>query len=170
MKIEQAKEILNGRFPILGRALMSLDEQVIIDTAKEALAAEGTPYVEASEEAKFPIVSKTRNQRGMTYGGEETGMFAQLGRNDEGKRTIHLTGRYCGYADVDRTFAEGDIAVYDSYNFDYTGTITKISEKCVTIEEQHGKRTKRLDLATFAHRNYKFDLEKSTQQRMAWYD
>lgn len=119
---------------------------------------------------RIPIVSKTRNQRGMSYGGDETGMFAEFGTDDQGRKTIHLTGRYANYADVDRKFAEGDTAVYDSFNFDFLGTITKISDKSVTIEPQFGSRTKRLDLATFANRNYKFDLEKSNEQRASWSD
>jgi hypothetical protein len=119
---------------------------------------------------KIEVVSKTRTQRGMSYGGQSTGMFAEFGKTEDGKNKVHLTGRYGGYADVDITFTEGDTAIYDSYNFDFLGTITKITDKAVTIEPQYGSRTKRLDLATFANRNYKFDLDKSNAERAAWSD
>lgn len=124
----------------------------------------------AAASRKVPILNKTRNQRGMTYGGDATGMFAEFGQNDEGKKTIHLTGRYGNYEDVDRTFAEGDVCRYDSYNFDFCGTIERITDKTVRIKEDHGGRMHQLDLATFANKNYKFDLEKSNAERAAWHD
>jgi hypothetical protein len=121
-------------------------------------------------EAPLPILSKTRVQRGHTYGGEPTGMFYRIGKNDEGKTTIHLTGRYGNYKDVDIKFTEGDTAIYDSFNFDYLGAIERITDKTVTIKPQFGSKTHRLDLATFANRNHDFSLEKSHKRRMEWYD
>lgn len=121
-------------------------------------------------EAPLPVVSKARVHRGHTYGGEPTGMFYRLDKNDEGKTTIHLTGRYGNFKDVDIKFTEGDTAIYDSYNFDYLGTIERITDKSVTINPGHRERSKRLDLATFANRNCDFSLEKSHKRRMDWYD
>ena len=124
----------------------------------------------APRKSPTPIVTKVSKQRGMTYGGQDTGMFAQFSKTEDGKNKIHLTGRYGNYADVDITFAEGDVAIYDSFNFDYIGTIERITEKTVKIRHQHGNSVTQLDLATFANRNYKFDLEKSNAARAAWYD
>lgn len=120
--------------------------------------------------AKIEILTKVRNQRGMQYGGESTGMFAEFGKNDEGKKTVHLTGRYCGYEDVDITFAEGDTAIEDSFNFDFLGEIVSISPKTVGIRAQYQGRVTRLDLATFANRNRSFSIEKSNAKRAAWSD
>lgn len=71
------------------------------------------------------------------------------------------------------TFKLGDSAEYDSYNLIYLGTITKITEKAVTIVAYHGTRnaeTHRLDLYKFARKNYQFDLEKiqkhNSEERM----
>lgn len=55
------------------------------------------------------------------------------------------------------TFELGDIAEYDRYNLIYTGLITKITRKTVTIES-HG-RVYRLDLNTFCWMNHKFNAE-----------
>ncbi len=62
------------------------------------------------------------------------------------------------------TFKIGDTAEYDSYNLSYTGTITAISEKTVTIVEDHGTRAHRLSIYEFDRRNYDFDLEKITNR------
>jgi hypothetical protein len=121
-------------------------------------------------EAPLPIVSKKHVRHGHTYGGQPTGMFYRLGKNDEGKTTIHLTGRYGDYKDVDIRFAEGDTAIYDSFNFDYLGTIERITAKTVRIKPQFGGRIHQLDLATFANRNNDFDLERSHRRRMEWSD
>lgn len=121
-------------------------------------------------EAPTPILSKVRTQRGHTYGGEPTGMFYKLGKTPEGKTTIHLTGRYGNYKDVDIKFTEGDTAIEDSFNFDYLGEIIKITDKSVTIRAQYQSRNTRLDLATFANRNCDFDIEKSHKRRIEWSD
>ena len=58
------------------------------------------------------------------------------------------------------TFALGDEAEYGSYNLSYTGTITKITEKCVTIvayPNSNMSRTHRLSLNEFCWRNWDFD-------------
>jgi hypothetical protein len=51
--------------------------------------------------------------------------------------------------------AVGELAEYDSYNLSYTGKITKITEKCVTIVS-YGT-THRLDLSSFCWRNWDFN-------------
>lgn len=58
----------------------------------------------------------------------------------------------------DRTFSIGDQAEYDSYNLDFTGEIVAIGAKTITIEDQ-GERH-RLDLHTFAWRNWDFDAQR----------
>lgn len=108
--------------------------------------------------SKIEVKTKARKRRGKVYEGQSTGMFAEI---KDG--TLHLTGTY-GNRAVDIKFSVGDIAEYDSYNLHYLGTITKITEKCVTIEPRYGGGTRRLDLATFAWRNYDFDLERIDRQ------
>jgi len=55
----------------------------------------------------------------------------------------------------------GDLAEYDSYNLHYLGTILKITEKTVTMNEQYGTaRIHRLSLHEFCRRNFDFDLER----------
>ena len=117
-----------------------------------------------------PIMTKPAKMHGTVYPAKETGMFAEFGKTEDGKVTLRITGRYGNYKDVDITFTEGDTAVYNSYNFDYLGTITNITEKTVTIQPQYGERTRRLDLALFANRNHDFSLERSNRRRMEWSD
>jgi hypothetical protein len=76
------------------------------------------------------------------------------------KDKIRLWG-YRGEDQYIRDFEVGDEAEYDSYNLRYTGTIVKITEKCVTIETAAPRFVKRLDLYTFAWRNYNFDAAKT---------
>lgn len=71
------------------------------------------------------------------------------------------------------TFSVGDQAEYGSYNLSYTGTITGITDKTVTIVESKGTRnevTHRLKLAEFCWRNWNFDLEKTKKDNAAWMD
>lgn len=60
----------------------------------------------------------------------------------------------------DVAFKIGDLAIYDSYNFDYTGHIISITEKTVTVrkDDMHSKRTTRMDLVDFAFYNRDFNL------------
>lgn len=74
----------------------------------------------------------------------------------------------------DKTFKIGDWAVYDSYNFSYTGKITAIGEKTVTIQpypdskQKHAQR--RLSLYEFSWRNWNYDAAKIAKERADWYD
>jgi hypothetical protein len=69
------------------------------------------------------------------------------------------------------TFSVGDTAEYDSYNLSYTGKISKISEKAVTIVAYPGTRNEkvhRLDLNTFCWRNHKFTVEAAQKANNEW--
>jgi hypothetical protein len=59
----------------------------------------------------------------------------------------------------DVTFKIGDLAIYDCYNFDYTGHIVSITEKTVTILKEHSSRKARMELVDFAFYNRDFDLD-----------
>jgi hypothetical protein len=66
-----------------------------------------------------------------------------------------------------RIFRVGDTAEYDSYNLSYTGVITKITNKCVSIQAYPGSnmaRTHRLDLHTFSWRNWNFDAAETARR------
>lgn len=60
-----------------------------------------------------------------------------------------------------KEFKIGDFAEFDSFNFSYIGTITGIGEKTVSIHSKGRGKTFRLDIHTFAWRNYDFDLAKA---------
>lgn len=64
-----------------------------------------------------------------------------------------------GSREFDLTFRVGDSAVYGSYNYIYTGEITSIGEKTVTIQEEGGK-AHRLSIYEFCSRNWSFDAER----------
>lgn len=106
-----------------------------------------------------PIQSKARTFRGRSYPAQPTGVDAHIVRNE----SIRMVGTYNNKA-VDKTFKVGDICEYDSYNLSYHGTITKITDKGVTIDPGYGERTRRLDLNTFMWRNHDFDLEASRRR------
>lgn len=60
-------------------------------------------------------------------------------------------------------FQIGDEAEYDSYNLSYTGEITAITDKTVTIVAYKGsnmERVHRLNHYQFCWRNWDFDAEK----------
>ena len=61
-----------------------------------------------------------------------------------------------------KEFKVGDVAEYDSWNLIYTGTITKITDKAVTIVAR-GKTVHRLDINQFAQRNWNFDAERASK-------
>jgi hypothetical protein len=161
-----------------GETVESIDAHIARLQERRAVLLASAAQVQAAAEAqvategdKIEILGKTRKHRGAVYPGQSTGMFAQFGKTEDGRNTIHITGRYGNWKDVDITFTEGETAVYDSFNFDYLGEIVKISNKTVTISPQYGgERNKQLDLATFANRNYDFSLEKSEERRRNWSD
>lgn len=92
-------------------------------------------------------------------------------------------GTKCGY-DVDRSgrnpttrpfvrvFRIGDEAEYDSFNLSYIGKIAAIGEKTVAIESRAGSSSKlhRLDLYTFALRNWDFDAAVARKRNSEWLD
>lgn len=92
------------------------------------------------------------------------------------------TNRHGGPAAYDLTFKLGDSAVYGSYNLTYTGEITAIGEKTVTITETHyGRndagervlvygRVHRLELADFSRQNSDYDADKIAARNAAWSD
>lgn len=88
----------------------------------------------------------------------------QYGKADIVKgQSIRLYGvRYAGSqygTSYDTTFKIGDQAEYDSYNLHYTGVITGITDKTVTITEDYGSPAPkhRLKLEQFEWRNFDFD-------------
>lgn len=86
------------------------------------------------------------------------------------KVKLNLSGKKVSSIDVMRdrsdgqkfrtSFVVGDEACWDSWNLVYTGTITSITEKSVTIKPKYGDRSKRLSLDRFAIRNYDFSSER----------
>jgi len=82
------------------------------------------------------------------------------------RQSIRIFGVYRNHVNgpqtFDQTFRIGDWAEYGSYNLKYNGRVVAIGPKTVTIK--HYERTadvSRLDLHTFAWRNWDFNSEKS---------
>lgn len=70
-------------------------------------------------------------------------------------------------------FAIGDWAEVGAYNLVYTGQITKITKKTVTLVEYPGTnnaKTYRFTIAKFDRRNWDFDLAKATERNANWSD
>jgi|TARA_Y100000310_G_scaffold44394_1_gene41425 hypothetical protein len=98
--------------------------------------------------------------------------FAFNAQISKDKKLIRLFGfnRYNSESDngYSNEFQVGDTAEYDSYNLSYTGEITKITEKTVTImaypDSPTMKRAHRLDIHQFAWRNYDFNREETARK------
>jgi hypothetical protein len=108
-------------------------------------------------------MSKASKRHGVVYPASPTEYQAYFGKFVKGgydSITIHKAQRD-GTIKQGVTLKVGDIAEYDSYNLSYTGTITKITEKCVTIvaypDHPRMSRAHRLDLNAFCWRNWDFD-------------
>ena len=88
--------------------------------------------------------------------------------------SIRIRGVYGNHVNgpqaFDRTFRIGDTVERDSYNLSYTGIITKIGPKTVTIQDDCLSKTSRLDLSTFVWRNWDFDAAKTAARNAAWSD
>jgi len=97
--------------------------------------------------------------------------FAFNAQISKDKKLIRLFG-FNRYGPTDdgysNEFQVGDTAEYDSFNLSYTGEITKITEKTVTIMAYPGnptmERTHRLDIHQFAWRNYDFNKEETARK------
>lgn len=87
-------------------------------------------------------------------------------------KSIRIFGKYGNHVkgpqSFDRTFNVGDIVEYGSYNLSYTGEITRIGAKTVTVKDH--RETRQLDLDTFCWRNWDLDLEEIAKRNAAWSD
>lgn len=102
-----------------------------------------------------PVLTKARTRGGVKFPAEET-RFA-ISFNDDKSITIYRDRMQ------KTTFRVGDTAIYDSYNLYYTGQITKITKKAITIASHKGtfnEEIRRLSLYEFCWRNDDFDLAK----------
>lgn len=89
-------------------------------------------------------------------------------------KSIRIYGEYTNHVKgpqtFDRTFKVGDKAERDSYNLVYTGEITQIGLKTVTIKDDSLSTTSRLTLEGFVNRNWDFDLERIAKRNGEWMD
>lgn len=70
------------------------------------------------------------------------------------------TNRANGPIDFDKTFVIGDEVVYGSYNLIYTGKITRIGPKTITVKHyEHTDTTSRMKVSEFVWRNWDFNAE-----------
>jgi hypothetical protein len=104
------------------------------------------------------IQGRSRKSHGTTYEGPVSkGQNADIIKGESirlfGTETNHVNGPVT----YERTFKVGDTAVHGSYNLVYTGTITAIGAKTVSIDDNG--LTKRLDLYSFNFYNKMLDLD-----------
>ena len=102
------------------------------------------------------VFTKARVQRGKSYPATPTEYAYNI---TNGLLTIARVDKHDGSV-KSNTFVVGNEAEYGSYNLRYTGTITKITDKCVTIVAYKGSRNEtvhRLHMHEFCWRNYDFD-------------
>jgi len=145
----------------------------------DAPVAKGAPVAPAAEVVAAPakaakaihyteVKSKDRTLHGRLHPGKALpGVQAEV---IPGK-SVRLFGTYHDHIkppEFDITFAVGDIAVRDSFNLYYTGIITAIGPKTVTITDHD--RTYKLDLHTFAFRNWNYDQDRIHRHNTEWYD
>ena len=107
---------------------------------------------------------------GVEYRGEEATGYATVtpGRGTDAEITLHGT-KPRWMAEIkgmvthpySRTFRVGETVEYDSYNLSYTGVITSIGKKTVTVDPGRGGGKRRLTLHTFNWRNWDFDAEET---------
>lgn len=93
--------------------------------------------------------------------GKSIRLFGEVGQRYDGTRGLVDGGVF------KRDFKIGDEAVVGSYNLVYTGIITAITEKTITVVEYAGTssaKTHRMDLFTFDMRNRDFNAEETARR------
>jgi hypothetical protein len=129
--------------------------------------------------------SVTRNGKMTTYRNIQDRSYTRAGRVtagriEHGQHAMVESGKRIVLWGVDRNrvssdlvpyrveFKIGDSAVYDSFNFEYVGTIVAIGDKTITIEN-HGRKH-RLSVYMFSRHNDNFDLARIERRRAEWMD
>lgn len=104
------------------------------------------------------LKDRDRTHRGRKYEGRiEDGANADVTPGE----SIRIFGCTEYGESYDKTFEIGDYAIYGSYNLTYTGPITAIGPKTVTIDASDtGERPKRIPLYTFSWRNKFYNAAK----------
>lgn len=111
------------------------------------------------------VMSKASKRHGTVYPASPTEYQVYFGTKYQ-SITIHKAMRD-GSIKQGAKLCVGDEAEYGSYNLSYTGTITKITEKCVTIVAYPGSsmaRPHRLSLEEFCWRNFDFDAVETARR------
>jgi len=115
------------------------------------------------------LKTKTRKMRGEVYEGQvEKGFQAEVAVNE----SIRIFGTQFNRVtpkEFDMTFVVGGQATYDVFNLVFTGTITKIGAKSVTITERSGV-AHQLDICAFARINWNFDAAAAAKHNREWLD
>lgn len=118
------------------------------------------PHLSANAEVDTRI-EKLEGGRVVYWHVKDADRKGSIGRTMRGRhaeialrRWIRLFGAVDGKA-IDRAFAIGEEAAYDGYNLTYTGTITAIGTKTVTIRDE--RTIKRLSIYSFHVWNWNFD-------------
>ena len=176
-----------GRTPGLTVANSNADpfeaEQLATDTASAELAElRETWRTRAAVTAPTPVVVALVHRK---YGPARHGLTAHVvagssvvlvGEEKAGYRSVFnpATGRHQPTTEpqpISRTFRVGDEAEYGSFNLVYTGTVTAITLKTVTIvEDDRAAKVHRLSLYDFAEANYDFDAAKARKRNAEWQD
>lgn len=102
------------------------------------------------------VFTRDTKEAGQKIPGKETEYLILVQKN----KKIEIFKEKNGAISPCAVFELGDEAEYDSYNLHYTGYITSISDKTVTIEKTYGRndvKKHRLHIYEFCWRNYNFD-------------
>lgn len=124
----------------------------------------------STQKIHYPeLKTKARTMRGQVHEGQvEKGFQAEIVVNE----SIRLFGTQFNLAtpkEFDLTFTLGAEAAYDVFNLVFTGTVTKIGAKSVTLTERSG-RNHQLDICAFTRINWNFDATAAAKQNREWLD
>lgn len=114
------------------------------------------------------VVEKTRTYRGVTTPARDTEFLIVIAPHKQ-SITVYREDQEGQVTDI-RTFHVGDAASWGAYNITYIGTITKISDKVVSITQSRrtimGENVKihRLSMYEFCWRNYRFNEERARRE------
>jgi len=104
------------------------------------------------------IVTWTSGKAGCAIGLDATGAICMASHNAADRKATATR------------FALGDICKVGSYNFDYTGTVERITAKCVYCAERGDKGQKRFTWAQFFDLNLGWTTERAHERFVNWQD
>jgi hypothetical protein len=137
---------------------MKVEGGVLVQIQRKGWTRFGTEHPAEVRQGRYALVSK--------------GRVELFGIIPAGRRYEQVNGRMVPTTEAkaySRSFAIGDEAEHHSYNLSYTGLITSVTTKGVTIDKGHNDGKARLDLESFDSRNWDFDAVESADRNTQWF-